>query len=139
MADTTANSSDKLSKLLLHDNGDNTYSVSAILQNPSSSASYAVKSAAGGAAAITLAASAGVKYSISHIVAGYDAAPAAGATLTITDDSAVVFQIPVTAAGPLFVPVNIQSAVANKAMVITLSAGGGAVLAYVNVPGARTE
>jgi hypothetical protein len=102
-------------------------------------AAHAAKSGAGAAVSITLAAAASIKHKLAYVVAGYDAVPAAGAYLLITDDSAVVFQIPITAAGPLFIPLNIQSAVANKAMVLTLSAPGGAVLGYINIPGTRSE
>jgi hypothetical protein len=102
-------------------------------------AGHAAKSGAGAAVSITLAAAAGVKHKVGSVVVGYDAAPPAGANLLITDDGAVVFQVPITAAGPAPIPVHLESAVANKVMVLTLSAGGGAIVGYLNIPDARTE
>ena len=96
----------------------------------------AVVSDAGGAAVRTLAAEAGKKAYVGDVVFAYDATPPAGATLTVTDDGAVVWQVAVTSAGPGPLAVNIEGADANTAMVITLSAGGGSVLAYLNTPGA---
>ena len=71
---------------------------------------------------------------------GYDAAPQAGAKLTIQDGSGTtVFSLPVTAAGQqsiTFTPP--KHGTVNTAMIITLSAGGGSISAYLN-PTVYTE
>ncbi len=92
-------------------------------------------SAAGAAAVVTVTADSGRPIVISQIHAGYSAAPAAGATLKIEDGVGnTVWEVPV-GAGPYqfdLTPAK-ASAAKNTALVVTLSAGGGAVVAYLNV------
>lgn len=97
-------------------------------------------SAAGAAVSVTFTADPLCPIVISQIHCGYDATPAAGSTLKIEDGSGTtVWQVPVSAAGPFefcFEP-NKCSALKNTALIVTLSAGGGAVLGYLNVNARR--
>lgn len=104
-------------------------------ETPWDSADRAV-SVAGGAAAVTVTADADRPIVISQIHCGYDAAPAAGSTLKIEDVSGTtVWQVPIVSAGPyeFTLEPNKCSAAKNTALIVTLSAGGGAVLAYLNL------
>lgn len=98
-------------------------------------------SAAGGAVSLTFTADAERGITIAQIHCGYDAAPAAGSTLTIEDGSGTIFwRQPITAAGPHefnFSPP--RTGRKNTALVVTLTAGGGAVLAYLNVAAFRVK
>ena len=118
-----------------HD-GTNWSVVSPITTAPAAAA-HVNAPAANTAAVITLAATASKKHYIPRVVWSYDAAPTGG-RLTITDDGTTVFDLSITAAGPGVIDVGIESAAVNKAMVITLAAGGGVVVGKVNIPGART-
>lgn len=73
------------------------------------------------------------------LVFGYNATPVSG-YLQIKDDADVVFHVPVTSAG--VGPVEFdppKKGRDDKAMVITLGAGGAGVTGYVNVSGRRVE
>jgi hypothetical protein len=82
------------------------------------------------------AAGAGLGHVISGVAFGYDLAPTGG-KLTIEDGSGnVVFQAPVTNAGPgvfYFTPAKQGSG--NAAMILTLAAGGTGVKGYLSVLG----
>lgn len=97
-------------------------------------------SAAGAAATVTIAADSEVGIVLSQIHAGYSAAPAAGSTLKVEDGAGTtVWNIPV-GAGPYefnFVPPRVGTK--NTALVVTLSAGGGAVVADLNVNAYRIK
>ena len=90
--------------------------------------------AANTAAVITIAAVAGVTPYVSQINFSLSAAPAAPALLSITDDTTVVWSTNVIAGGPgvAHFPYEFAGTAGNK-LVITLSAGGAAVLGVVNV------
>lgn len=90
------------------------------------------------AVSLTLAAVANKKHYVPRVVWSYSAAPTGG-RLTITDDGATVFDIDIIAGGPGAADVHLESAVANKALVITLAAAGGAVVGKLNCPGAYTN
>ncbi len=94
--------------------------------------------AAATAAVVTYAAVAGKRHVISGVHFGYSEAPAAGAVIKIEDVAGtIVYQLPVTAAGPA--PINfpdpIVSAAVNTALIITLTSGGGTCTGYLNVLG----
>jgi len=100
-----------------------------------------VTSGGGAAATLTYAAAPGVTHVISGVAWGYSTAPVVS-TLTITDNAVPVFVLGVPAVAGIW-SVNFnpprRCSAANQALVITASAGGGAVLAYVNVLGHWTE
>jgi hypothetical protein len=76
------------------------------------------------------AAGAGVKHYLYDIFFGYDSTLTVVGTVAVTDDGATVFgPLPVTVAGvgQLHFDPPIVSAVANKAMVVTLTTGGATV------------
>lgn len=95
--------------------------------------------AADTAAVVTLAAAGeGVSNVIRGVAWGYSEAPTDG-SLTIEDGAGTtVFSVPITAAGPGFIPVFGKGS-ANKALVVTLAAGGGTCVGSVNVLEAWTE
>lgn len=95
--------------------------------------------AANTAAVVTLtAAGAGVSNVIRGIAWGYSEAPTGG-SLKIEDGAGTtVFSVPITAAGPGFIPVFGKGS-ANTALVVTLAAGGGTCVGSVNVLEAWTE
>jgi hypothetical protein len=150
-------------RLKLHDNADAGATFSPVVaQGAAGAAAWPVEGKAGGvpvgvreatapaaaahvnapaantAAVITLAATADKKHYVPRVAWSYDAVPTGG-RLTITDDGTTVFDMSITADGPGVIDLGIESAAVNKAMVITLAAGGAAVTGKVNVPGARTE
>lgn len=91
--------------------------------------------AANTAAVVTYSATAGAKHAIGMIFASYSATPTGG-LLTITDDGATIFALQIAAAGPVVVDLSdypIVASVANKAMVVTLAAGGGSVVGALTV------
>jgi hypothetical protein len=96
--------------------------------------------AANTAAVVTYAATASVKHCITGVAWSYSAAPTGG-KLTITDDGATVFAMGITTAGAGFVPFAMpkKQAVANKAMVVTLAAGGASATGIVSVLNHWTE
>lgn len=101
-------------------------------------ANHRAVSGAGAAATVTFAAVAKARHVIEGLHVGYDGTPQAGAYVQIEDVAAnVVYKMPITAAGlaPINFPRPIRSAAVNTAMIITLSAGGGTVLGYINVLG----
>ncbi len=112
------------------------------MTGPNFDANSKAVSGAGAAVSITFNAAAGSNYKdgidrknvCAQITFGYDAAPQAGATLKIEDGSGTtVFAVGVTLGGPqqiTFTPP--RGGTANTAMIITLSAGGGSILAYLN-------
>lgn len=93
-------------------------------------------SGAGAAVSVTVTADGARPIVLSQIHCGYDATPAAGSTVKVEDGSGnTVFQAPVPAGGMVqfdFTP-NKCSAVKGTALIVTLSAGGGAVLGYLNL------
>lgn len=92
-------------------------------------------SATNASAVVTLAADTNAPIEISQIHCGFSATPGAGATLSIADGANTVWQVPIPAAGPFtfeFHPPRC-SAVKNTAMTVTLTAGGSAIVGYVNV------
>lgn len=95
--------------------------------------------AADTAAVVTLAAAgAGVSNVIRGIAWGYSEDPTDG-SLKIEDGAGTtVFSVPITAAGPGFIPVFGKGS-ANTALVVTLAAGGGTCVGSVNVLEAWTE
>lgn len=95
--------------------------------------------AADTAAVVTLAAAgASVSNVIRGIAWGYSEAPTGG-SLKIEDGAGTtVFYLPITAAGPGFIPVFGKGS-ANTALVVTLAAGGGTCVGSVNVLEAWTE
>lgn len=109
------------------------YTPSSVLADPNN----CVVSAPGGPAVRTFTAVAGKSHVINAVHFGYDGAPQAGATIQVEDGAGnVVYRMPVTAAGPgplLFAPALRGSP--SAPMIVTLSAGGGSVLAYLSVPG----
>lgn len=121
------------------DMGDGSHAEVVALGTAPAAAADCVVSAPGAAAVRTLAATPGRRHYLPRVHFGYSATPPAGATLTITDGGALVYSVPVTSEGPGPLELHIHSAAENTAMVITLSAGGGTIVAHVNTPGARTE
>lgn len=94
--------------------------------------------AANTAAVVTLAAAGAGKVNVIRGIAwGYSSAPTGG-NLTIKDGDATVFSVPVTGAGPGFIPVYGAGSI-NKALVVTLAAGGEDVVGSVNVLEAWVE
>lgn len=97
-------------------------------------------SGAGAAVAVTIAADVERAIVLSQIICGYSAAPAAGSTLKVEDGSGTtVFNLPV-GAGPYqidFIPPRMGTK--NTAMIVTLSAGGGAVVGDLNVNAYRIK
>ncbi|MDD5059444.1 MAG: hypothetical protein PHQ60_16425 [Sideroxydans sp.] len=89
--------------------------------------------AADTAAVVTLpAAGEGLSHVIRGVAWGYSEAPTGG-SLTIEDGAGTtVFHVPITAAGPGFIPVFGKGS-ANTALVITLAAGGGTCEGSVNI------
>ncbi len=93
-------------------------------------AAHRAVSGAGAAVSLTYAAVPGKRHVITGVHCGYDAAPTGG-LLTIEDVSGtIIYRIPITAAGaaPINFPEPITTAAVNTALIITLAAGGGAVL-----------
>jgi hypothetical protein len=94
--------------------------------------------AAGAAAAVTMAATAGVRHQPIFIDVGYDTQPAASSTLTVAwvqggDAKTWVHYMGLIAGSqPINLPFGLAGDV-NTAMSFTLSAGGGAVVANVFV------
>lgn len=87
------------------------------------------------AAVVTYALVAGKSHYIEEVVAGFSAAPGAGATLKVEDGSGtIIWQVPLPAAilNPLRLPVRKRGTV-GTAMIVTLSAGGAGVVGFVNV------
>lgn len=119
--------------------GDGSHAEVVALGTAPAAAADCVVSAPGAAAVRTLAATPGRRHYLPRVHFGYSATPPAGATLTITDGGALVYSVPVTSEGPGPLELHIHSAAENTDMVITLSAGGGTIVAHVNTPGARTE
>lgn len=92
-----------------------------------------VISSAGAAATLTVAADAARPLILSQVHYGYSSAPAAGSTLVVKDGTTVIMTLPVTAAGPFTLDLRpARSNTAGNTLVIVLSAGGGAILAYIN-------
>jgi hypothetical protein len=93
-----------------------------------------VKSGAGGAAVVTLNADASRPIFVKQLVASYDSAPTGG-LLTISDGTlGVVWEQAITGAGPVqfnFDPPRCGSK--NSTLTITLAAGGGSILARLDV------
>lgn len=87
----------------------------------------------GAAAAITFSADTLRPIVLRQIFCGYDGTPQAGATIKVEDGSGTtVWQMPITAAGPfVFTFDPPKTGTKNTAMIITLSAGGGSVTAYL--------
>ncbi len=117
------------------------------MTGPAFDANSTAVSGAGAALSITYNAPAGSNYKdgldrknvIAQVTFGYDADPQAGATLLIKDGSTTVFTVPVIKGGMqtiTFTPP--RPITANAALVITLSAGGGSILGYIN-PTVYTE
>lgn len=97
--------------------------------------------AANTAAVVTYAAGgAGVSHVIGGIAWSYSAAPTGG-NLKITDDGATVFSIDITTAGAgvITLPRPKKNAVANKALVVTLAAGGSGVTGKLSITSHWTE
>jgi hypothetical protein len=91
--------------------------------------------AANTAAVVTKAAAgAGVYNVIGGVYWSYDDDPTGG-SLIITDDGTAIFTEYITSKGPGFFPFDppLQNAVANKALVATLAAGGGTVKGTLNL------
>ena len=94
-------------------------------------ANYAT--ATNAAAVVTFAAVAGQSNIISGIAFSYSATPAAG-SLTITDGGITVFSIDILSGGAGFIPFDAPvKAAANSALVVTLSAGGTAVVGKLSI------
>lgn len=92
--------------------------------------------ATGTAAVVTLPAKAAqpVKpWTVTGFLFGYSETPPAGATLTVTDAGATVLSVPVTAAGPGPIIIPPTNSDGNAALVCTLSAGGGSIVASLTV------
>lgn len=84
-------------------------------------------------AVVTLAATSGASHYIWRVDWSYSGAPTGG-NLTITDGSATVFELDITAAGPGFVEFpSGRAGTPGAALVVTLNAGGTGVLGKVNV------
>lgn len=96
------------------------------------SADAFVESAAGGAAAMTITADASRPIVLERVICSYSAAPAAGTTVTVQDGATTVFKQSTVGAGPFEFPI-FQHGTKNQNLTVTLSAGGGAVVAYLNV------
>lgn len=95
--------------------------------------------AANTAAVVTLAAAgAGVSNVIRGIAWGYSEAPTGGGLKIEDGVSTTVFSVPITTAGPGFIPVFGKGS-ANTALVVTLAAGGETCVGSVNVLEAWTE
>ena len=122
-------------KLKVVDNDDGTYSL-AVLTDPSieilvpSLAADNSAPADNTAAVVTYNASSGKKHYLYGIFWSYDADPTGG-SIKVEDVSGTVVlgPLPITSAGPGFLQFDppIVSSLANKAMIITLAAGGGTV------------
>jgi len=95
---------------------------------------------ANAAAVITYAAAgAGVSHVLGGVAWSYDADPTGG-RLTITDDGNTVFDVNITSKGPgFFTFPRPKKGTANKALVITLAAGGSGVTGKVNATSHWTE
>lgn len=86
-------------------------------------------------AVVTLAAAGTTQaHIIEQIVWSYDKTPTPG-NITITNDGTAIFDIDITAAGPgsITFPGDVLKSTANKALVITLAAGGDSVFGNINV------
>lgn len=98
--------------------------------------------AANTAAVVTKAAVAAKYHVIRKIFCGYSATPTGG-LLTIQDVSGTtVFTVPIPAAGLNtidFGEKGIRTAAVNTALIVTLAAGAGAVVGYLNVIGYSTQ
>ncbi len=99
---------------------------------PFDGASNHVDSAGGASAVLTLAANATKPYILRQIFASYSAAPAAGVYVQVQDGSTVVFKQFLGTTGGSFTFDPPLSGTPNTAMVITVSAGGGAVVAVLD-------
>lgn len=91
--------------------------------------------AANTAAVVTYAATPDLKHVVTGIVWSYAGGIPTGGNLQITDDGAVVFSMDIDESGPGVVvfPKPKKAAAVNKAMVVTLSAGGAGVTGKVSV------
>lgn len=89
--------------------------------------------AANTAVAITYTANANVRHAVKQIVVSYSAAPTGG-NLTIADGAGTtVFDVAITAAGPTTITLDPPlSGSYNTALVITLAAGGAAIVGKLN-------
>ena len=83
------------------------------------------------AAIITLAAEHHVRHLVRTIVWSYSVAPTAG-RLTLTVDGTIRLDVDITAAGPGALPLDLLTA-EQAAVVITLAAGGAAVVGKLSV------
>lgn len=101
------------------------------VHEPASNTAAVVTYAAGGA---------GVYHVIGGVCWSYSGVPTGG-NLKITDDGATVFSIDIVAAGPgaIVLPRPKKNAVANKALVITLTAGGSGVTGKLSITSHWTE
>jgi hypothetical protein len=93
----------------------------------------AATAAANTAVVVTLAALPGVSYRLDALSVGY-AVAVAGGQVTVTFGGVTVLQLPITAIGPVTIPLpdgGLQTAV-NQAIVITLAAGGATSIGFVN-------
>lgn len=87
------------------------------------------------AAVVTLAAAGTTQARIvEQIVWSYDGNPTGG-NITITNDGTAIFDIDITAGGPgsITFPGDVLKSTANKALVITLAAGGSGISGNINV------
>jgi hypothetical protein len=95
------------------------------------------KSEANAANTITYAAIAGTKHTINGIAAvAYSATPTAG-LFTIKDGDDIIFEVPITAAGPAPIALSLEGT-ANTAMTVTMAAGGPGIYSYINITGKST-
>lgn len=83
---------------------------------------------------------AGVYHVIGGIAWSYSGVPTNG-NLKIEDDGVIVFTLDIVAAGPglILFPRPKKNAVANKALVVTLSTGGAGITGKLNVTSHWTE
>jgi hypothetical protein len=97
-------------------------------------------SAAGAAAVLTYAAMANNQHNIEGVSWSYSANPQAGAFIQIEDGAGnVVRKWFISTGGPGFMPVRVRNKLANTALILTASAGGGAILASINAENHRFE
>lgn len=99
---------------------------------PASTPQHATAAAAT-AVTQTFAAVTGKSHRLTALAVSYSAAPTAG-RVTISDGATVVFEVDITAAGPLSVPLpqgGLQGT-AGAAMTVTLGAAGAGVVGKVN-------
>lgn len=121
------------------DSSDPDVNISGLLPAPLATTNVHVP-AGNTAAVVTYSApGAGICHVINGVAWSYSAAPTGG-RLTITDDGNTVLDIDITAAGPgSLCFAHPLKGTANKAVVVTLAAGGGVIVGKVNVLGKRTE